>query len=271
MDRGDGPADMDDLTSSSYWDQRWGSRARRRLPRARKNSVLADILDLPTSQSASVLEIGCAPGSMLARMAQLRPQHHYHGLDYSERGLEEARVLLQRAGISAALHLGDYHTFIPDEPYDLVVSFGVLEHAGDPVAAIARHMGMARPGGCVAISLPNYSHPFVQRMARRIDPDVFKTHNVSVMDPEALADLMRRAGLFRVHIVQSGHAKVRTSCPQRTPARLAWRSAAKLWNIMARLLPPGVPWYASLWAIGQTASGDSGEAQNPFSIARRPS
>lgn len=213
--------------------------------------MLEDVLDLPSVKRPRVFELGCAPGTMLVRMARLRPRNTYHGLDYSAAGLEVCRSYLQRVGVQSSLFWGDYWDFQPDEKYDLTVSFGVIEHATNPAAAIARHATFVRPDGYVAVSIPNYGHRTARWLATRIDPRVFDTHNVAIMDPEALEHAMSSAGLTDVRVQASGVPKVRTTCPDRTASRLAWRSVAKLWNASARLLPPGMPWYTTYWAAGR--------------------
>jgi len=222
--------------------------------RPSQKAILGHILDLAVKgqgAEGTVCELGCAPGAMIARMAKVRPDRRFHGLDYSEDGLARTREFLDTSGIHPELRCADYMNDEPDRLFDLVVSFGLLEHADNPGEAVRRHMAFARPGGYVAISVPNYGHPFAQWMATRIDPRVFASHNLSVMDAGVLDELLGQAGLTEVRVEQTGRAKLRTSCVERTPRRLVWRSVAKLWNVFSRCLPAGFPWSTTLWAIGK--------------------
>ena len=60
------------------------------------------------------------------------------GIDYSDRGLELAEMLMRRAGVDGHLIKGDVLTFIelPERRFDLVFSLGFIEHFEHPVAVL---------------------------------------------------------------------------------------------------------------------------------------
>lgn len=247
----------EDLTDQAYWSKRWKRKDPTRCTSRKKPpKVLKGILEnIPHEGSRpTVCEIGCAPGSMLIKMAQLQPDYEYYGLDYSESGLVTTRDALNNVGASAELLSEDYFTYLPSEPFDLVVSFGVIEHASDPIEAIRRHADFTRDGGLVAITIPNYSSPVVKWMAQKVDPRVFDSHNVTIMNTKALTDAMICAGLSGVSVMKTAKPKMRTSCPDKTFSRTCWRTIAKLWNLFARVLPSGVLWSTELWAVGRKIS-----------------
>jgi SAM-dependent methyltransferase len=50
---------------------------------------------------------------------------------------------------------GETLTTVPDASQDFVIASHVLEHAQDPVGALANHLRVLRPGGVVVLALPD--------------------------------------------------------------------------------------------------------------------
>lgn len=95
-----------------------------------------------------MLEIGCASGSFLRRMAALGWQ--VHGIEFSP---EAARVA---AAPGYVVHAGPLETApAPDQPFDLVAGWMTLEHLHDPVAGLRKLRDWTRRDGWLAISVPN--------------------------------------------------------------------------------------------------------------------
>lgn len=243
-----------DMTNSNYWSNRWKkfSKKSKKMTKS-KYSLLKNILDSATNLNGNmptVCELGYAPGANILDMASVNSNIDYYGIDYSKLGIEKANVILKKANVKANMYLGDYMTLIPEKLFDMVISKGLIEHAVDPVFAVSRHKTFTRPGGKVVVLIPNYGHPLSQWFAKKIDPKVFESHNLDVMNIKALENIMSKAGLKNIKIIQSGKAKMRSSCPEHTFSRQFWRTLAKLWNVGVRIMPQGLPWYITLGAIG---------------------
>lgn len=103
---------------------------------------------IPGLPPGRMLEIGCAAGSNLARMAASGWQ--VQGIETGAGAAAAARA----AGLP--VHEGDIASAPePSAPYDLVVGWMVLEHLHDPVGDLRRLAGWVRPGGWLALSVPN--------------------------------------------------------------------------------------------------------------------
>jgi 2-polyprenyl-3-methyl-5-hydroxy-6-metoxy-1,4-benzoquinol methylase len=127
-----------------------------------------------------VLEIGCAPGKHLAHLAEVRGAK-VCGLDYSEPGIANSRELFRRLGLEAEFHCEDLHqSTFPEQSFDVVYSLGVVEHFQDPKPAVERHIAMAKPGGVVLITVPNYGGLY-GRIQRYFDPENLGIHNLHIM------------------------------------------------------------------------------------------
>ena len=170
-----------DLTDSEFWNKTFSGK------RFDKNRISAWIrgkihwkfdrmicrmLDRSGNAQAEVIELGCAPGTILERIHRLRPKCRLAGIDYSVDGIDIARKRLDALGIDADVYFGDFRTASLLKQYDVALSFGLIEHFEDPIAIIEYHKKYLRPGGLVAVSVPNFSHPIVKTLLKRFDPDI---------------------------------------------------------------------------------------------------
>lgn len=182
-----------ELTTKGHWEDAWIAPPRWRLPSplivGTRN--LQRILRPEVQPGMRVLELGCAPGKMLAWVAAgLRAQ--VSGLDYSDRGIDWARQLTRKLGIPADLRAEDvFHTSFPPASFDLVYSFGLIEHFDDPREIVRAHVGLARPGGTVIIGVPHYGGLY-GRLQHWFDPENLALHNLSIMNPRGLEELAPR-------------------------------------------------------------------------------
>lgn len=95
-----------------------------------------------------MLEIGCATGNYLQRMARMGWE--VQGIEFSPSAAKVARS----AGYS--VYSGPLETApAPEKTFDLVVAWMVLEHLHDPVWALHRLRQWTRRGGWLVVSVPN--------------------------------------------------------------------------------------------------------------------
>ena len=107
-----------------------------------------DTRQVPTVRVGRMLEVGCASGSFLFQMAQAGWE--VSGIESSGAAATAARLLGYR------MHAGTLDTAPnPDRPYDLIVGWMVLEHLPNPVQALRRLFAWSKPGGWLAMSVPD--------------------------------------------------------------------------------------------------------------------
>ncbi|MFI0357964.1 methyltransferase domain-containing protein [Actinomadura sp. 9N407] len=99
---------------------------------------------------ASLLDVGCGPGTITAGLAERVAPGPVTGIDSSADVLDEARRTtggLTNVEFSAAdVHALDF----PDGTFDIVHAHQVLQHVPDPVQALREMRRVCRPGGIVA-------------------------------------------------------------------------------------------------------------------------
>jgi SAM-dependent methyltransferase len=105
----------------------------------------------------SVLEIGCGGGGLGARLAAASA---YTGVELDDTSLDLARRRVAAAGGGRVL-MGDERDVVPpDETFDLVCAFEVLEHIEDDQAALRTWSRRIRGGGHLMLSVPAGSDRF---------------------------------------------------------------------------------------------------------------
>lgn len=202
----------EDITTRAHWEDEWSKPPRMRVPPPWNLSAgnAKRLLKTHVRPGARLLEIGCAPGKMLAWVASaLRAQ--VAGIDASAKGIAHARQLFAALRIPADLRHEDVrsHTF-PTATFDVVYSCGLIEHFTDPAPLVRIHVELARCGGKVLISIPYYGG-WWGAPHRWLDPEVLRWHNCDIMSPAALEALVPRdlvatarayrAGRFSLHHV----------------------------------------------------------------------
>jgi 2-polyprenyl-3-methyl-5-hydroxy-6-metoxy-1,4-benzoquinol methylase len=194
-----------------------------------------------------ILEIGCAPGRLLA-LAATMAQAPVAGLDYSPSGLEASRRLFAALKLEADLRREDvFQTSFASGSFDLVYSLGVIEHFDDPRAIVKRHIDLVAPGGSAVITVPNYRGPYGWVQAR-FDAENLKIHNLDIMTVETMRSLAPAEPGLRVRSYRFGRlAPSFISWHARWPKSLAFGTRLVL-NAAGMLQPFDVPWFCP-WVV----------------------
>ncbi len=147
---------------------------------------------LPAS-ARDVLEIGCGQGGFAARLAR---QYRYVGLEPDPVSYEVAVQRLAATGGNGEIRNGDLSLLGPEERFDIVCAFEVIEHIEDDRRALSQWAARLRPGGHLLLSTPAFQHRFAAAddMAGH-----FRRYH-----PQALARLLGEIGLERVLVRQFG-------------------------------------------------------------------
>jgi 2-polyprenyl-3-methyl-5-hydroxy-6-metoxy-1,4-benzoquinol methylase len=103
---------------------------------------------LPKMAPGRMLEIGCASGSFMHRMAGRG--WNVEGVEFSKKAAQAAEQLGYR------VYVGSLESVRPSgEPFDLIVGWMVLEHLHDPVGGLKKILEWAKPGAWLVLSVPN--------------------------------------------------------------------------------------------------------------------
>lgn len=106
-----------------------------------------------------VLDVGCGPGTITVDLAQRVAPGRVVGIEPVAEPLRRARATAAevRAG-NVTFVLGDVYALgAGDDTFDVVHAHQVLQHLGDPVAALREMLRVCRPGGLVAARDADYA------------------------------------------------------------------------------------------------------------------
>jgi 2-polyprenyl-3-methyl-5-hydroxy-6-metoxy-1,4-benzoquinol methylase len=248
----------DHLTTRAHWEETWAVPPRWRLPSSLSISTLnmQRLLRPHLRRKMRVLEIGCAPGKILAWVAATF-QAEATGVDYSERGIEWSRTLFDHLGIPADLRCEDvFRTTLLPDTFDLVYSSGVIEHFEDARPIVRSHVALTRPGGKALIALPDYGGIY-GRLQRWFDPANLAIHNLEIMSPEALRALAPQDLAATVRSYSAGRVSPwQISLNRRLPGSIG-RAAAYALNVAGLLQPVDITPLCPLLVLEITRNPES--------------
>lgn len=106
-----------------------------------------------------LLDIGCGPGTITLDLARRVAPGDVVGIDVAASVVAQATELATRTHdvTNARFEVGDvYALAYPDDAFDVIHAHQVLQHLGDPVAALREMRRVVRPGGVVAVRDSDY-------------------------------------------------------------------------------------------------------------------
>lgn len=103
-----------------------------------------------------LLDVGCGPGTITIDLGELVAPGAVVGVDGSDSVLEQARAASTADNVRFAA--GDaYSLDFEDGSFDVVHAHQLLQHLGDPVAALREMRRVCAPGGVVAVRDSDYA------------------------------------------------------------------------------------------------------------------
>lgn len=189
---------MKRLTDVQFWDTTWEERERPRRLRLYRDFDYETVRLLRAAAGkapARVLEMGAGGSRVLPYLAR-QFGYRVFGADFSFAGcrLLQANLALQRR--QGGVVCEDlFQSSLPPGFFDVVYSSGLIEHFDDIRAVVAEHLRVLRPGGRLALIVPNLRG--VQgRLWRRLAPPLWEKHKV--VAPDGLAACLKELGVQSV-------------------------------------------------------------------------
>jgi 2-polyprenyl-3-methyl-5-hydroxy-6-metoxy-1,4-benzoquinol methylase len=123
-----------------------------------------------TGPGVHLVEVGCARSQALPVLAK-RLGLSVAGIDYSPNGCEQTRAMMNREGVSGEVYCSDIFA-VPASlkgGFDVVVSFGLIEHFSNTNEIVSALAGLLKPGGVILTNIPNMrgTTGFAQKILNR--------------------------------------------------------------------------------------------------------
>ncbi|HXG39139.1 MAG TPA: class I SAM-dependent methyltransferase [Bacteroidota bacterium] len=152
-------------------------------------------LELLGSEKKTILEIGCGEGLFLKYA--LQRGHECVGLDFNRRAVEKARATLNSERIYAWT-LDEFAVRFPNERFDAVCLYHVLEHVERPLAFILQIKVLLRERGMICFAVPNPQRFSLQHGPR--EPWDYPSHHLTRWTQKSVQTLLDHAGLELVAV-----------------------------------------------------------------------
>lgn len=212
-------------TDKKFWDNYFDNH-KRNLSIVDK-SQFSDIFDkyLTPDKNKKVLEIGCADSNFLCYLVK-KFGYKAYGIDYSDAITKTAELFKFNNLPEPTLYKEDVFVWKSDKKFDLVCSFGFIEHFDDIDPIIAKHAELIAPGGKLIITLPHFAHAqyFLHWL---IDRDNLKKHNTKIMNLSSIRKTAEDSGL-KIELLS--YYKTFGFWTERT--RMAWWERCINWFIL---------------------------------------
>lgn len=188
------------LVDQTYWDASYADMRPTMAPAgdAVRNWIEREV---PRAQGERhALEIGCFPGRYLTVIGTLG--YVVHGIDLTP-AVERMKPALDAMGLNTGdFSHADFLLHTPQRHYDLVCSFGFIEHFRDWRGMIERHADLVAPGGMLVLETPNFRGWVQWLLHRTLDATNLRRHHLAAMQPQEWARMLRERGF---EIVSHGY------------------------------------------------------------------
>jgi SAM-dependent methyltransferase len=209
---------QNDLAPKSYWDLVYNGRSEYeaaskslswrlldRLPSDSARRFVADFVQtggypeylirkvliephLPKRTDWKLIEVGSAPGLRLVEMNR-RLGYIPYGVEYSAPGVEINRRTFAANGFDPAqvIHADFFSEEFQEkfhEHFDVVTSYGFIEHFSDAAVVVRKHLDLLKKGGRLLVVIPNLRNVRLL-VTRFFSPEIVGLHNLAIMDPSA--------------------------------------------------------------------------------------
>jgi len=237
------------ITTKEYWDQYWGDGKPRFATYDKTRGefhsyslLLADSIAKTRARLGdrplTFVDCGCGEGLILRFIKEQHPDIVVWGIEYSE-AVEKARRMGEELGLDFNLIRGDLFEVCragAAGPFDLLASFGLIEHFEDPANVLAQLARLVPPGGCVITVIPNFDGMF-NFFWKLYDPANYR-HHVPISSARLL-EIHQDLGLedVRLHTIGTPTIPGINAATARWQKILTWVLVQINGRIMQRIWP----------------------------------
>ena len=184
--------DADERTPQSVWDERYRNLE---MEYGGEKCNFQELFDKYLPGDGTLFEVGCYPGRFLIYLGK-KLGYTVNGIDRTPYVHDRLRSKLEECGIKCGdLIEGDFFQFQSAKQYDVVCSFGFIEHFSDTEDVLRRHVALLKSGGILVISVPNFAGGVQFILHNWLDRKNLLQHNLSAMDLNEWSRILGKLGM----------------------------------------------------------------------------
>lgn len=183
---------MDSKTNQQYWSDHWQGNEFSIAP---QHHPVRQWIESEVAQSAGtdVFEVGCYPGKFLAVFGERG--YTLNGIDsFSEMNSAMQEWLEGKGYKVGQFYQSDFCHFTSPKKYDIVCSFGFIEHFKNWEIALVKHVELVKDGGYIMIDVPNLKSPLYYLLYRMLESTVLKNHVLSTLNKNVICGVLEKNG-----------------------------------------------------------------------------
>ncbi len=127
-----------------------------------------------------VVEFGCYPGRYLKVFGDFG--HCLNGIDTTPKVTRLPAFFNSKGYCIGDFIRGDVFKYTPGQKFDIVCSFGFIEHFAKWEEVVLLHLKFVKQGGLIFITVPNFRGFFQRYFHQFFDKENLHRHNLKAMD-----------------------------------------------------------------------------------------
>lgn len=156
-------------------------------------------------EKIKICEIGCGDGKLLKKIAD-NFNYEPFGIEYSPEAVKKAKktdVKIIEGNVFSKNLLNKYKEY-----FDVIYSYGFIEHIIPPEKAVEAHLHLLKKGGYFFIQIPRLKG-FNYLKTKIFAPELLPRHNFKIMEQEILGSLCRKENVKELFCKNYGTFKLR--------------------------------------------------------------
>ncbi len=203
---------------------------------------------LPILPKGSCIEIGVFPGNFIEIFGRLG--YEISGIDLTPRVIELNDYFKSKGYHVGEFRQEDFLSLNKSPLFDIVCSFGFIEHFEDYESMILMHGELLKEKGVLIITTPNFRGKIQYYLHKWLDNENLLRHNVNSMCPENWAALLEKNGFDVIESGYLGSFEFGTEIQKRNYLqKIVRRIIMRLIPFFQQILPAGNPDYAPYCGI----------------------
>lgn len=179
------------VVEQSYWDEAYENLSFQIMGESDEVRIWLE-KHIKKTSNGTCLEVGCFPGRYLAVLGILG--FELHGIDLTPR-IAELKTWLENSGhLTGDFKHEDFLKFHTEDVYDIVCSFGFIEHFTDWKEILKKHASLVKQGGTIIIETPNFKGSLQHLLHKHLDEENYSRHFTAAMQPFVWKDILENLG-----------------------------------------------------------------------------